>query len=110
MRQDRPWELGSRVGVVAHMVSVKKWVRDTRVICAHTRVVRTDEGVICGKRTLKQGVAQYSPDEGWVFKQTGTVQVYLVAVNYKQILRVRPEDLVYRTNLVAGCVCQPTYP
>ena len=65
------------------------------------KIPRQGSGIICGVRVLQEGrieeIVEDFPDGPGtcnVWKCTKHVDVYLVAVNYGQIVRVQPEDIV----------------
>jgi hypothetical protein len=69
----------------------------------HGKVVKTEqkgEGIICGVRVLQEGHVYRPYDHEATYQEppewcaTNHVDVYLVAVNYGQIVRVQPEDIV----------------
>ena len=60
------------------------------------RIVRREEhdsGIVCGVRSLQEGHVVYGgPNEATYFEAEAHGDVYLVAISYKQVVRVFPED------------------
>ena len=90
-------KLGDRV-----TTTTEAWVRKGWDQGWHRRWVRRTlrepvSGIVVGIRTVKEGESVYmGAEEGSYFAPTKHLQVYLVAINMKQIIRVMPEDIILK--------------
>jgi len=90
--------LGDKVNIRAYLVPVKKSVyyngrTSNDLKREYTRVETNKNGIIVGKRVLREGISEYEYEAGYFFRHTKSIPVYLVAINMRQIYKVLEEDI-----------------